>query len=113
MLKLIAAIVVLVLLVLYLWREAYATRVILFYKPSCGACKRFKADGWKDFSNQNHIAMGVKIYEYDTSLEKNKKISEVHKVTSVPCVIKIKSDNIVEQYGGDRSVESLNIWARL
>lgn len=111
--KYLAVIVVLFLVVIYLWRAAYATRVILFYRPSCGACQRFKTNGWKEFSEKNHFSLNVKLYEYDTSLEKNKKLAELHKVTAVPHVIKIKSDNCVSEYGGDRTADSLNIWARL
>ncbi len=101
-------IAILIIIIAYLYRKAYAVDIYLFHKESCPHCVKMKGE-WDIFSSGQGFSM-VQVHEFETSLDENKKIAKDFGVTTVPLIVAVKN-NRRYKYEGPRTAGSFKEWA--
>lgn len=101
-----AVLVLLIIIIIYLYRETYYTRVFYFYKPKCPACED-KRPIWETFSRESSIIAT----SINTELPANKEICDNFGVRTVPHLVKVKN-NIRTVYEEYWNVAALKDWLK-
>jgi hypothetical protein len=103
----IVAIVVLFIMIIYLYREAYATRIYRFHRPGCSACEAMTKE-WTLFKSSTYGM--IKVIDVDTSKAENELISNDFGVDTVPTIVKV-NDDMRTAYTGERTSAAISEWA--
>jgi thiol-disulfide isomerase/thioredoxin len=102
-----AAIAIVVVIVILIWMyfagdNSKITKIILFYRPSCGYCEMFKPE-WEILQRK----YPTKTIAYNTEEEGNKKIAEEYNIESVPTIYLINEKGTRTKYVGPRTAAEI------
>lgn len=101
--------IILILIILFLYRKAYAKPIYWFYRKSCGYCRKMEPE-WEKFENRMAMSLKIKCIKIDTADDRNSRIVRDFDIQSVPTIYKI--DNGVRyKYEGDRIAAEFEKWA--
>lgn len=98
-----------IIIVIFLIKCVYATRVLWFYKDSCIYCKNMKKE-WEDFWRRSMLKLFVCAKAIDVSTKKGAKLQADFNLTTVPNIVKIVGNNKY-LYSGPRTADAIEKWA--
>ena len=97
-------------ILLYLYKQAYATKVILFHSPDCSHCVKIMSE-WYDLVSKARFSLTVKTQEVNVDnkddIESIKKLKNNYNISGWPTIVIIK-DIKWRHYDGKKKSE--NIW---
>ncbi len=106
------AIVTLCIIILLLFRNICARRVIWFYRPDCGYCKRMEQE-WARFESMCTTSLfpPIVVKKININDPLYKDLAENFDVMGVPHIVKIGDNYRRKVYTGDRTAGDLYSWA--
>ncbi len=97
-------IIVLILILSWTFKKMHSTRVILFHRPTCGACKQFRPD-WNKFKSK--LPWMCDAVEINSSDPSTTALLDNYDVKTVPSIWKVLPDGSRYQFQGDRTLSDM------
>ena len=102
--------IIIIGIILYLYKKAYATKVILFHSPKCPYCIKMMPE-WNKFISRTRFSLNISTYNINVDNENDSeiinKLKENYNISSWPTIIIVK-DIKWREYEGE--LTSNDIW---
>ncbi len=99
--------VVVLLLILWLYREVYSTKLYFFYKDTCPYCKDIK-EAWNKFTPECGWFQ-YKVYTINSA--HSPQLADKFGVNKVPTIFKLNPDGSRVDFTGEHTMEALRKFA--
>lgn len=99
--------------ILYYYFFIYnVTKVYYFYSETCPHCVKMKPqyNKAKKSINSNMMGIGYTFYDIDMADSNNKSIIDQYKVSGVPYLMKIDTNNKTSVYKNERTHQKIKEW---
>ena len=104
----IAALIIMIIFI-YVYKEAYGTTVYYFYDENCSNCVRMNPE-WQKFSEGTNFNM-IKPIKVDVTDLANRELADSFGISAIPTIFKVK-DNIRYEYKGVRTSAEISSWSQ-
>ncbi len=105
----IGAILITIIVVLYVYKRAYATKIILFHSQKCSYCIKLMPE-WKELVSRARFSLGVRTIEVDVDNDAGvEKLKDNYDVDAWPTIIILK-DIKWKKYDDDDNRTADKIW---
>ena len=105
----IGAVLIAIIIVLYIYKKAYATKIILFHSQKCSYCIKLMPE-WKDLVSRARFSLGVRTIEIDVDNGVGaEKLKDNYNIESWPTIVFIK-DIKWTKYNDDDNRTTDKIW---